>query len=130
VELTQVLRDLSDEDFHRVLPQIVAARVLPRMLALPDDQLREVLAAALMARGPDESGSLERRLFLGVVGPAPKRGRPAWRHSAVAVAAGSTDDGTGLTFAGSCPSCGTLLRCGASEVTCPVCRTARIRLTS
>ncbi|MEV4104866.1 hypothetical protein AB0J42_31885 [Nonomuraea sp. NPDC049649] len=118
------LRELRD-----AVSRATVDRLLPHLLALPDDRLRDVLAEVLAGRFPyGHSARGEARLFLAVPGPAPKRKAPAWRHRAVARVLGERKKRGRLAFEGRCAVCETLLCADAPLVVCPVCGGSETRL--
>ncbi|GII05064.1 hypothetical protein [Planobispora takensis] len=127
------LLDLPSHELRAAVSRALAARLLPRLLALPDDRLRDVLCEALAERRPyDYSPGQETRIFLAVTGPAPKRKAPGWRHRAVAPSlprlAARRRPGT-LAYRGECPVCGTPLCADTGAAACPVCGTTEARLS-
>ncbi|MFG1948887.1 hypothetical protein [Nonomuraea sp. NPDC048826] len=121
------LRELRD-----AVSRETVARLLPALLALPDDRLRDVLCGALADRAPyGHHPDRETRLFLAVPGPRPKRNAPAWRHRAVAIALPrlvEREKRGRLGFEGRCAACDTSLCADTASAVCPVCGVAESRL--
>ncbi|MEV0233509.1 hypothetical protein [Nonomuraea sp. NPDC050786] len=125
----EALRAMALHELRDAVSRITVARLLPHLLALPDDVLRDVLCEALAERAPyGHTPYREARMLLAVPGPAPKRAasaeQSACRHRAVGIALphlGERKKRGRLAFEGRCAICATALCADTARVACPVC---------
>ncbi|MEV4116116.1 hypothetical protein [Nonomuraea sp. NPDC049695] len=131
----EALRAMPLHELRDAVSRITVARLLPQLLALPDDVLRDVLCEVLAERAPyGHTPYREARLLLAVPGPTPERpaskdpasknGAPGWRHRAVGIALphlGERKKRGRLAFEGRCAVCAAALCADTAQVACPVC---------